>query len=176
MRQNDERHDDQRQNDTRPRDTSRPRPPAGEGYGGGTPGMSGVAGNVAGTDEIDQTAPAGVPTAPGTGQNPGAVMNPGAAGTPSTPKMSNVLGTPGGIGQTHAHGNIEGGTPGVPGTPTPAPIGGQLESREIPGAAGPTTPSTEQLGLGGTPTSGPSGGNPDDADEPHYGTSGAQGL
>jgi len=169
MRQNDERHDESRdQRDQRnQRDTSQPRQPAGEGYGGGTPGMSGVAGNVAGTDEIDQTAPAGVPTAPGTGQNPGAVMNPGAAGTPSTPKMSNVLGTPGGIGQTHAHGNIEGGTPGVPGTPTPAPIGGQLESREIPGAAGPTTPSTEQLGLGGTPTSGPSGGNPDDADEPH---------
>jgi len=123
MRQNDERHDDQRQNDTRPRDTSRPRPPAGEGYGGGTPGMSAVAGNVAGTDEIQQTAPVGVPTAPGTGQNPGAVMNPGAAGTPSTPKMSNILGTPGGVGQAHTHGNVEGGTPGVPGTPTPAPIG-----------------------------------------------------
>jgi hypothetical protein len=172
MRQNDERHDNQRDQ----RDTSQPRQPAGEGYGGGTPGMSGVAGNIAGTDEIQQTAPAGVPTAPGTGQNPGAVMNSGAAGTPSTPKMSNILGTPGGVGQTHAHGNIEGGTPGVPGTPTPAPIGGQLENREIPGAAGPTTPSTEQLGLGGTPTPGPSGGNPDEADEPHYGTSSTQGL
>lgn len=126
-------------------------PPANDGTG-----MLGAPGTMPKEDvfQTGHTAPVGVPTEPG-GLSPGSVVVPWANSSADVPTSRDVLGTPGNLGPSGASpAHAEPGTPGVPGTPTPAPTGGQLTSHNVPGTAGPQTPSGADENLGGTPTTG----------------------
>lgn len=126
--------------------------PVGDGTG-----MLGTPGTMSKEDEgmarTEQTAPVGVPTEPG-GIAPGSVAVPWANSTADVPTSREVLGTPGNLGPTGTPANVEPGTPGVPGSPTPAPTGEQFTSYNVAGSAGPQTPSGADEDLGGTPTPG----------------------
>ena len=133
----------------------------------GTPGMIGSGGNVANLDVgRPAAAPIGVPETPGTAASPGTGVNPGDMGVSSTGRTNPVLGTPANAGSAN-QGNLEPGTPDVPGAPAPTSLGADTPDASDPPPSGGDLNAGSSYGRSGTPGLG--GAGPTEGGDPRLG-------
>lgn len=106
-------------------------PPAGAAEG--EEGMAGGLAKMAPDPISETTSPIGAPTDPGTAGSPG-VYEPArtVSNTPPSATPPEIYATPGGTGSPHTARDVEPGTPGIPGTPVPEPLSGDLTPPEMP--------------------------------------------